>query len=91
MSIYLNVNTKEYPRHDGDLELLGWQIGQPLPEGWVEVVGDFPTLEAGEDCSEIEPKEINGVWTRQWSIVQITEEELKERVALFKAQQNSGA
>jgi hypothetical protein len=83
MSLYLNINTKEYPRYNGDLELLGWSEGNPLPEGWVQVVEtDIPTFENDETFNEAEPQEVNGVWMRTWNVRKLTEEELAARLAL---------
>ena len=83
MSLYLNINTKEYPRYNGDLELLGWSEGNPLPEGWVQVTEtELPTVESNETFSEAEPQEVNGVWTRTWNIRKLTEEELAAKLAL---------
>lgn len=86
MSLYLNINTKEYPRYQGDLELLGWSVGEPLPEGWVTVVEtDIPLIASDETFAETEPQIVDGVWTRQWAVRKLTEEELAARLALEKS------
>jgi len=86
MNIYLNTKTKEYPRHPGDLELLGWLQGNPLPSNWVEVVGtDAPSFEDGETVYEVEPLEIDGVWTRQWAVRALTQEEVEQNANPPKA------
>jgi hypothetical protein len=85
MSLYLNINTKEYPRYNGDLELLGWSVGEPLPEGWVTVVEThIPSVANDEAFTEAEPQEVDGVWTRIWSIRKLTEEELAARASLLE-------
>mgnify|MGYP006280375461 CR=1 FL=1 len=77
MAKYLNINTKEYPRHDGDLELLGWSIDNPLPENWVQVEEVVsPEVSEGEVALELEPKLIDGSWVQQWEIHTLTAEEI---------------
>lgn len=78
--IYYNTKTEEYPRHDGDLELLGWKVGQPLPENWVEVEYCEPRqLESGETYSASElPELVDGVWKTAWNYRPLTKEELKQ-------------
>lgn len=77
MAIYLNTETGEYPRHDGDLELLDWKIGDPLPSGWVEVEQDpIPAIKSGQTYESNPPQEIDGVWRVTWSIREITAKEL---------------
>lgn len=73
---YLNTTTGEYPRFDGDLELLGWQVGQPLPSDWVEVTIDpTPSLIEGETYEIRPPQLIDGVWRQTWTVRAITEAE----------------
>lgn len=69
MAIYLNTVTKEYPRFIGDLYLLGYKSGQPLPENWVEVQETLaPTFGENESVRQLEPKLIDGVWKQQWEV-----------------------
>ena len=77
MALYLNTQTNEYPRYDGDLILLGWNVGEPLPENWVKVAQlDPPTVENTKVAEPIFPVEINGVWKMQWKIRDSTLSEL---------------
>lgn len=77
MTKYLNTETKEYPRHQGDLELLGWSVGEPLPEYWVEVEEvSAPETSEGEVTVELEPKLVDGIWIQQWEVHVLTDEEL---------------
>jgi hypothetical protein len=79
MSIYFNTITNEYPRYIGDLELLGWSVGNDLPEGWVEVEYTEPPY-AEENMKVIPfPEFKNNKWTLSWSIVPITEEDIFKR------------
>lgn len=76
MTVYLNVETNEYPRHDGDLELLGWKVGDPLPENWVEVsIDPIPEVDENQTYQLQEPQLIDGQWRATWSVRAITDEE----------------
>lgn len=81
--MYLNIKTKEYPRFQGDLELLGWEVGQPLPSDWVAVSpADWPTkVPNGKKVIEEFPILISGVWTQIFKIIDLTTEELEQRDA----------
>lgn len=84
---FYNVVTNEYPRYQGDLELLGWQLGQPLPENWVEVVyTDMPEVTENKKVYETLPQNIDGVWTQCWQIDDMTAEDIEKanRIAPFK-------
>lgn len=77
MTFYYNTNTQEYPRYQGDLELLGWNIGQALPEGWVEVIQpELPETQENEVVEMSSPINNDGVWEVQFSIRDSTPEEL---------------
>ena len=74
--IYLNTQTQEYPRHDGDLELLGWVVGQPLLENWAEVTYTNPPIVNEEQTAvQLSPIEVDGVWTITWAVRDLTDEE----------------
>jgi hypothetical protein len=75
--MYINIVTKEYPRHDGDMELLGWSVGESLPEKWSKVQEvPPPEITSGQVVREGLPILINNVWTQQWETHVLTEEEL---------------
>lgn len=77
MAIYLNIKTNEYPRHDGDLELIGWKLGDTLPENWVEVsIGDVPSITETQTYIQNFPEKIDGVWTITYTIREMTQEEI---------------
>lgn len=77
---YLNIVTMEYPRHIGDLYLIGYKDGEDLPEGWVEVVNtELPSFNENEKVVEIAPVLIDNVWTQQWQVVNLTEEDIAVR------------
>lgn len=78
--MYLINPNGEYPRHIGDLllEHPDWVSGDELPEGWTEVApGEIPTIDESKQLwFEIEPQEIDGVWTRQFSVRKLTAKEI---------------
>lgn len=77
---YYNTVTKEYPRHIGDLKLLGWKEGQQLPENWV-IVQDvtMPELNANQIAEMTEPALIDGSWTVSFEIRDMTELEIAKQ------------
>jgi hypothetical protein len=89
---YLNVVTGEFPRFDGDLELLGWTVGQELPENWVKVIQDpMPEITDGQTYEVNKPKLIEGVWKVTWNVRNLTQKEIEsisnnklEMLNLFK-------
>jgi hypothetical protein len=86
--IYYNTVTNEYPRYQGDLELLGWKVGEPLPENWVEVVFvDMPQLLENQTVEQLLPaQDAEGVWHMQWSEPWLlTQEEVDARAAAREA------
>jgi hypothetical protein len=77
--IYISPNN-EYPRHIGDIQLEHptYELGQELPEGWVQVEeASRPEVEQGQVAYEGSPVEIDGVMTQNWQVRNLTEEELE--------------
>lgn len=82
MAPYLNPETNEYPRYDGDIQLLfpEWSPEDSLPEPWVSVVEtsqpeptfDYITYESA-------PELVDGVWTMTWDKRPMTKEEKERR------------
>lgn len=76
--LFYNIETKEFPRYIGDLEILGWKKGEPLPQNWVEVVPDEETtfdqstqiIDMGTVINE------NGVWKQKKAVRDMTNEEI---------------
>jgi hypothetical protein len=67
---YINLDTMEYPRHPGDIEL------DPTAN-WQEVEQtDCLKVEEGQILYEGLPENINGVWKQVWIIRDLTEEEI---------------
>lgn len=81
--LFLNTQTGEYPRHIGDLEILGWKQGEPLPENWVEVdyAESLPNVGENELYYEIEPVLENGRYKQTFAIRPMTEDEIARRNA----------
>jgi len=81
--LYINAEN-EYPRHIGDVQLAkpSFQEGDTLPKGWVKVAESEPPT-AGIDQVTVEstPVEVDGVMTQQWTVRDLTEEELERRDA----------
>jgi hypothetical protein len=80
----------EYPRYYGDIMLAtkGWQLGDELPEGWMQVrETEPPALEENQALLELQPVEIDGVFYQQWATRPMTEEEVERREAPARARQ----
>jgi hypothetical protein len=76
--LYLNTETNEYPRYVGDLELLGWKLGEELPLNWVEVIQDpTPHITENETYYLEFPQLIDGIWKAVWTIRNLTPEEIE--------------
>lgn len=81
--IYISPDN-EYPTFYGEIQLQnpGWKFGDPLPEGWQEVVEtDPPSVSENQKAYEEFPVEIDGVMTQKWAIRDMTDEEIAARNA----------
>lgn len=91
--IYISPSN-EYPRHPGDIQLQhpGWNPGDALPQGWVEVAF-APKPVAGKDelVYESFPLEVNGTMTQNWMVRGLTSEEIERRDAPETARQKLAA
>jgi len=76
MTAYFNTVTKEYPRHEGDLELLGWVKGTSLPENWVQVTYIEPDIEMYTVAEETLPVLVDGQWVTNWVTKTLSDEEI---------------
>ena len=76
MSAFINLDTMEYPRYQGDLDL--------NPEAnWAEVnLSDAPNLLENQIAYEIEPELIDGLWYQKWSVRYLSEEEITKNATL---------
>ena len=74
MTIYINEDTLDYPRYEGDVAL------SPNAR-WAEVVKvDFPAVESDEVIEELSPTKIEGQWIQQFSVRKKTQEEIDREV-----------
>lgn len=77
LNFYFNTLTEEFPRYDGDLELLGWRFGEDLPDNWVVVINDgLPSITKLQTYEMELPIVIDNVWHSNFSIRDKTEQEL---------------
>jgi len=103
MSAYIKLSTLEYPRHEGDIRLEHPEIQEsqtgdtfPCPSTYALVVPTTPTAfnKDTHTAEEQQPLQVNGVWTQQWLIRNLTVEEANVRTAemleLVKQQQKYG-
>ena len=88
MSTYIKLSTLEYPRHEGDIRLEHPEIQEsqtgntfPCPSTYALVVPtDRPTFdEATQTTQEQAPMQVDGVWTQQWSVRDLTAQELEAK------------
>ncbi len=81
--IYISPNG-EYPRHYGDIMLdsPGWQLGDNLPQGWIQVIETpMPEISQDEIVFEAMPENIDGQMTQSWQVRPMTAEEKERRDA----------
>jgi len=79
MSIYINTETLDFPRFQGDIliEFPDWDVTTPVPGTWAEViVPEFPASEVPQDVTYGVPYLADGVWTFDWNIRDLTAEEI---------------
>lgn len=80
----------EYPRYYGDIQIEnpGWELGDPLPNGWVLVVeSPRPDFTEDEIAYEDFPVTENGVTKQNWKVRPLTADEIDFRDAPIKAKQ----
>jgi len=97
MSAYIKLSTLEYPRHEGDIRIEHPDIREdqtypnfPCPDTYALVTPiQIPSYNEETQCAEeIAPVQIDGVWTQQFLVRDLTAEELEARAAWI-AQLNS--
>lgn len=86
MSAYINTLTLEYPLYPGDMQLrfVNFDEANP-PEGWA-VVPDInpPENTDTQYIEELIPILINGVWTKQFIIVEMSQNQIDARDRLIE-------
>ena len=83
MAAYINIITKEYPMYSGDMELRFPNFNENnVHEDYAVVLQpDLPEHTDTQVVSEVEPALVNGVWTKQYVVVDLTEDQLNNRRA----------
>ena len=78
MAAYINIITKEYPFYPGDMELRfpNFDENNVYEDYAVVLQPDLPEHTDTQKIDEIAPALINGVWTKQFVVTELTEEEL---------------
>jgi hypothetical protein len=97
MSAYIKLSTLEYPRHEGDIRIEHPDIREdqtwpnfPCPDTYALVTPiQIPSYNEETQCvEELQPIQIEGVWTQQFLVRDLTAEELEAKAA-WLAQLNS--
>ena len=97
MSAYIKLSTLEYPRHEGDIRIEHPNIREdqtypnfPCPNTYALVTPiQIPSYNDETQCvEELQPIQIEGVWTQQFLVRDLTAEELEAKAA-WLAQLNS--
>lgn len=83
MTIFYNIETGEYPRHEGDLKIVGWVENTTLPENWVAVENtEMPKVDSTKKVIEGMPEQYEpGKYKQKWIIEDLSYD---ERVSLLK-------
>jgi len=78
---YINIITKEYPRHLGDLQLIYGAITEDeIPEEWAAAeIESEPEITIDQYLEIEEPKLIDGQWRQGWIIKDMTSEQKRLR------------
>jgi hypothetical protein len=83
MSTYINITTKQYPLHQGDIRLEVDGIGEEFvcPEGYAEVQPSLiPVMTDTQNCVEEAPILLqDGTWIKQFRVFDMTAEEIAAR------------
>lgn len=83
MSIFISP-FNEYPRHAGDIYIDHPDFdGINLPYGWKQVnTVNMPEIEFHQGVEENFPELINGEYFQSWSVRDLTEEELENKIKI---------
>lgn len=87
MATYINTVTNEYPLYPGDMELRFPDFDETnVPEGYAVVVQpEIPDWTEAQRVEELAPILVNGVWTKQYAILDLTQEEIAANEVARKA------
>jgi hypothetical protein len=73
---YINIDTMEYPRFPGDIELNPTANWQEVEET------EIPAIEDNQVAYQLTPENIGGKWKSVWTVRDLTEEEIKLRLIM---------
>lgn len=78
MATYINIITRDYPFYPGDMELRFPNFDKNnVPEDYAVVLQpNLPEITDTQRVEEIQPSLVNGVWTKQYVVVDLTEDQL---------------
>lgn len=81
MAAYINIITREYPFYPGDMELLFPNFDENnVHEDYAVVLQpDLPEHTDTQRVDEIAPRLVDGVWIKQYAVIDLTQEELNMR------------
>jgi hypothetical protein len=83
--LYKNTLANEFPLYLGDIQLEhpSFQVGDELPEGWVEVVAlPFPQLGGNEQLVGTYAELDNGIYYQRYEVSTFTADEINYRSRL---------
>ena len=70
---YINLDTMEYPRFQGDIDL------DPDAQ-WAEVIEtDVPVVGPNQVLIQLAPENVGGVWSKVWSVKDLTDLDKKNK------------
>ena len=76
MSLFINTDTMEYPRYEGD-------IASEPNANWAEVERTtIPEYAVGQAPYELTPILVDNTWTQQWAVRDLTSEEIENSRSL---------
>ena len=79
MSIYIKLSTLEFPLYQGDIRLEYPDMGEQfvVPDTYAEVIVEEPPfISSTQKKSLSAPYQQDGVWRCDWSVGDLTQEEL---------------
>lgn len=81
MASYINTITNEYPLYTGDMQLIFPDFDDVIvPEGYALVPHlDAPSCTETQRIKELPPILMDGVWVKQFEVIDLTPEEIEAR------------
>ena len=79
---YININTNEYPRYEGDILLIDpqWNSSLPLPNGWFVVnETSHPEYSETQTIKEGVPNLVDGEYYQNWIVIDLSEDQILQK------------